>query len=624
MDPKNRSEKEKDLEKKSKEKTDPKKQATLLRYVIEELKKEDKTVRDPVHGDILWNHLESSVIDTNSFQRLRRIRQLGTAHFVYPGAEHSRFGHSLGALHIAQVLITNIRNNRFSDYRKFGTISQDLAFDMITRLAALLHDVHEFPLSHTLEKEGNIFPKQWKNKTFNKRILGKKSEIFNSINEQILTLLAPEESEVTLQGLPLFSAYEKKRIAQRFTRSIIVFTYLLIQGGDKNDLKQISKELFENEDIIEDLLNEKFLQVGTQLVLDTVCADLLDYLTRDFYFCGIKKNYDERFLKYAVASDLVEKNGSKKRRLSKCPVFAYNLVGKRNELKHSVLSSLFDTLELRYTLAEFVHTHRTKNSLSAMAIEAFNYYYQSLKEGDRKELEEKLMRFGDDELLFYITEKHETSKYILDFYFRRSPYHECILCTNKEVEDVPLRKKAIRDHLQNARERLHLQRLLVENINYDLPVSQPLKHGDLLIYVMPNPERLFKELETYVRYLDGNMKPKVGTLSSFAARIEDYKSISRPMRVIMERAKLQRELLVKKFNNLWHISLFISPKVDYNTIQPIAVTLIENFFNIAKCNIQIHPNTDKMQLGTKLYDKLLILSRDKRSFNTFEEIYLNS
>ena len=98
------------------------------------------------------------------------------------------------------------------------------------------------------------------------------------------------------------------------------------------------------------------------------------------------------------------------------PVFAYNLVGKRNELKHSVLSSLFDTLELRYTLAEFVHTHRTKNSLSAMAIEAFNYYYQVLDEPAKNELIKKLMRFGDDELLFYISENNEISKYILDFY----------------------------------------------------------------------------------------------------------------------------------------------------------------------------------------------------------------
>ena len=133
-------------------------QLILASYIIEQLSAEDKTVRDPIHGDILWNHLETCVIDTEDFQRLRRIKQLGTAHFVFPGAEHSRFQHSLGTLHMAQVLLRNITNNRFSDYQAFGkTHTQDMAFRLIVRLAALLHDVHEFPLSHTLEKEGNVF-----------------------------------------------------------------------------------------------------------------------------------------------------------------------------------------------------------------------------------------------------------------------------------------------------------------------------------------------------------------------------------------------------------------------------------------------------------------------------------
>lgn len=177
----------------------PNEQLMLASYVIDELIKEDKTVRDPVHGDILWNHLETSVIDTETFQRLRRIKQLGTVHFVYPGAEHSRFQHSLGTLHMAKILIQCIRSNRFSQYQTFGKSVQNSSFELTIRLAALIHDAHEFPLSHTLEKEGNIFPKQWKDKTFSKRILGEGSEIFQAIYSNILKILGPEESKKVLQ-----------------------------------------------------------------------------------------------------------------------------------------------------------------------------------------------------------------------------------------------------------------------------------------------------------------------------------------------------------------------------------------------------------------------------------------
>src|SRR3954447_14881674 len=63
-----------------------------------------KVLTDPVHGDIHLNQLEVAVVDSSSFQRLRRIHQLGTVPLVYPGATHSRFSHSLGALRVVQDL----------------------------------------------------------------------------------------------------------------------------------------------------------------------------------------------------------------------------------------------------------------------------------------------------------------------------------------------------------------------------------------------------------------------------------------------------------------------------------------------------------------------------------------
>ena len=95
-----------------------------------------KHVYDNVHGYIGLTEAEVSVVDTPTFQRLRRISQLGPAHLVYPGATHTRFAHSLGAMHLAEALARSALPE---------------ADAQLVRLAALLHDVGHPPFSHTLE-----------------------------------------------------------------------------------------------------------------------------------------------------------------------------------------------------------------------------------------------------------------------------------------------------------------------------------------------------------------------------------------------------------------------------------------------------------------------------------------
>lgn len=101
----------------------------------------DRVFRDPVHGLIEFkgaDRVAIGVIDSRAFQRLRRIKQMGFAWLVYPGAEHSRFGHALGAYHIAQ--------------RIAKTLDIDAATAMHIKLAALLHDIGHGPFSHAWEQ----------------------------------------------------------------------------------------------------------------------------------------------------------------------------------------------------------------------------------------------------------------------------------------------------------------------------------------------------------------------------------------------------------------------------------------------------------------------------------------
>src|ERR1051325_9667216 len=103
----------------------------------------DGEITDPVHRYISFSQVEKEVIDTPTFQRLRRIRQLAGAHLVYPSAQHSRFEHSLGAMHIAGLAGESLLSKGYIDNAE---VIQDL------RLAALLHDIGHGPFSHLFEE----------------------------------------------------------------------------------------------------------------------------------------------------------------------------------------------------------------------------------------------------------------------------------------------------------------------------------------------------------------------------------------------------------------------------------------------------------------------------------------
>lgn len=102
-----------------------------------------KIVNDPVYGFIRLPEQELlSLIDHKWFQRLRYIKQMGPAHLVYPGAEHTRFHHSLGAVHLMGKALDELRAKGIDI-----TNEESLA----ARIAIMLHDIGHGPFSHALE-----------------------------------------------------------------------------------------------------------------------------------------------------------------------------------------------------------------------------------------------------------------------------------------------------------------------------------------------------------------------------------------------------------------------------------------------------------------------------------------
>ncbi len=204
-------------------------------------RKRYSVLRDPVHGDVYLTHEELRLLDTPEMQRLRGIKQLGTAYLVYPGAVHTRFDHSIGTVHATQRVIDAIGKSAELEPRRCLAVTEEEA--RVVRFAALLHDVTHVPLGHALEDQDGLFPRH--------------------------------------------------DSAHRFER-------MLTGGGE---LARRLAELGATDDVLSILLPEERAPAQVppywrQLVSGTVAGDILDYLARDAYFTGLRLEIDPRISSY--------------------------------------------------------------------------------------------------------------------------------------------------------------------------------------------------------------------------------------------------------------------------------------------------------------------------------------
>ncbi len=224
------------------------------------------------------------LIDTREVQRLRGIRQLGTASLVYPGAVHTRFDHSLGTCWLASRLLESL----------------EISLPRTQRLAilayALLHDVTHVPYGHTLEDERRVFER-------------------HDVPDRIRDALPKGE---------LGEALGKRNLLEPLLEIAL------------------TPERWEH-----------------QITAGAVAADLLDYLARDAYFCGLSQRYDQRIFQ------LFELDLSTDR-----PSRLYLNAQRDGVLRQDALSEIIHLLRLRYFLSERVYFHHTKTVSGAMVSRA--------------------------------------------------------------------------------------------------------------------------------------------------------------------------------------------------------------------------------------------------------------
>ncbi|MBI2567030.1 MAG: HD domain-containing protein [Candidatus Schekmanbacteria bacterium] len=377
-----------------------------------------KTIRDAVHGDIRLSGRAMRVVDTRPVQRLRGIKQLGMTNLVYPSAVHTRFEHSLGTAWLAQRILRALEE---SCNRRIDPHDRELVV-----VACLLHDVTHIPFGHTIEDERRVFPRHDRD-----------------VRRLRYFLRQPD----------LAAALDALGIAAEVERLLLV----------------------------KDPLAEERPFVS-QLVSHTICADLLDYLARDNYFCGLRQHYDDRiFRSFRLAGDRLVVD-----------------LEKQGFLRQDVLSELIHLLRIRYNLTERVYFHHAKVAAGVMISRAVELAVaEGLTITDLYEL-------GDDSVLFLLRSRFGGSRAIAELLAklqRRALYRRCYVLTDEITGDD--RATLVRRYHENFRkardraERAIAGELGIEDhqvIVYCPPARMQLKEAEVLVRLGEGPPRSLADL----------------------------------------------------------------------------------------------------------------------------------
>lgn len=325
-------------------------------------------------------------------QRLRGVRQLGTAYLVYPGAQHSRFEHSIGVAEMARRMIEAIRRNAALD--PAGLLAVPEEEERIIRLAALVHDCTHIPFGHGIEDQTGLFPRHDSEYRYEERF-GKATELGRVLRslgvlEDVLAVLCPGR---------------KGRAVPHY---------------------------------------------WSQVLSDTIDADVFDYLKRDALFTGLNLHYDPRVLTHFKVD----------RRSGRLFVD----LTKHEMLREDILSEIVRVLEARYYFSERVYYHHAKVAAGALLAKA---------------VELAVTAGAIAEKDFY----DATDSSLLD-----------------KLEAAPIAKAATRDRVQSLVARFRARKLLKRACVY--PLAQNRACADGLVEAYFAPGRLEARTEAERRISD--------------------------------------------------------------------------------------------------------------------------
>lgn len=315
------------------------------------------TIQDPVHGSIRYGPIEKLIIDHPLFQRLHGLRQNSLLYLVFPSANHTRFDHSVGVMHLAGQFLDSILKNqrtilekgekrrvrevdyRVDDRRIKKTVKRlegDAYPKLVVRVAALLHDTGHGPFSHLFDR---FFPSI----SFVKNLIGNSSPVYRSIARALVRISTTRELQHEMMSC-LIATYMANDIGGDL-RNLGIEPPLLAKdvcAVIDSRLRPSNKLSETNSYNVSRLLHE--------VISSSIDADRMDYLLRDSRMCGVNYGlYDpDRILK----SLCMYEDG---------PTGLAHI-----GIRYSGLGALEDLLISRYQMHSQIYGHKTNRACAVM------------------------------------------------------------------------------------------------------------------------------------------------------------------------------------------------------------------------------------------------------------------
>ncbi|HEY6726139.1 MAG TPA: hypothetical protein VI197_19020 [Polyangiaceae bacterium] len=413
-------------------------------------------VRDPIHGDIELSPLEAAVVDSRQFQRLRYIRQNGLLHFIFPGAVHTRFAHSLGAFALSKRAFAQLVSPLVPVHE--GELQDQLEYlGTVFRLAALLHDVGHCAFSHSIEHveiEGKPF-------------FGTLETFLTQMGQvDLLEDLRSSAADVEIGKLPtkhehislvlVRRIFENSSVRKRTSASEDLARDIaaLIDGTLKpSERFAAAAQSFATglqthaaiDFVMSDSLPSQILSVLHALISGTVDVDRLDYLVRDSLHCGVPYGKCEvEFLLKSIRIGAV----------AGLPALI---------LDNKARYALEDMLWSRYQLFVQVLNHKTNVALNSALRVALEEAVEDVRI-EMPDTEPKLLAFTDDYVMSKIhrvamagkLSERSYTKALID---RRFPLHLDVL----ELVKIPVedRERAVSERVRQLASELGVAETVV-------------------------------------------------------------------------------------------------------------------------------------------------------------------